>query len=199
MSLMVWLAVCFSTGSRTFTRALTAPDGGHACRGHLLLLLPGLFPIQHQLPNADSPVFRAHFVVDVGLQPVHAGRTHALLMSVAEKQLHSARSAAWPTAAACSRWKPCCCSGSSAFTFVLLTLTLFSGIMFSEDLLVAFILDHKTVFAIISWFFARPGRAADLGWRGKLAQRWTRGFLALLLATWAAASSWTCCCTASAG
>ena len=70
--------------------------------------------------------------------------------------------------------------------FVLLTLTLGSGILFSEALFgKAFRLDHKTVFAIVSWcIFASllVGRHA-WGWRGKKALYWTlSGFVALMLA-----------------
>ena len=73
-------------------------------------------------------------------------------MSVAEKQLHSAR-----LSKALANLPPLLTMETLLFrligiAFVLLTLTLLSGIMFSEDLFGrAFILDHKTVFAIISW------------------------------------------------
>ena len=70
--------------------------------------------------------------------------------------------------------------------FLLLTLTLLSGILFSETLFgKALSFDHKTVFAFISWLiFAALLLGRHLrGWRGRHALRWTlAGFIALLLA-----------------
>ena len=69
---------------------------------------------------------------------------------------------------------------------MLLTLTVGSGVLFSEALFgKAFRLDHKTVFAIISWLLFGSllvGRHM-WGWRGRKAQYWTlAGFVALMLA-----------------
>ena len=70
--------------------------------------------------------------------------------------------------------------------FALLTLTVFSGVLFSEHLFgrpVA--LSHKTVFALMSWliFAALMWGRWRHGWRGRLAVRWTlAGFVLLLLA-----------------
>ena len=83
--------------------------------------------------------------------------------------------------------------------FALLTLTVFSGVLFSEQLFgrpVA--LSHKTVFALMSWLiFCRVdvGRWRH-GWRGRLAVRWTlAGFVLLLLAYVGSKLCWKCCCT----
>jgi ABC-type uncharacterized transport system permease subunit len=70
--------------------------------------------------------------------------------------------------------------------FVLLTLTLVSGLFFSEQLFgKSFRLTHKTVFGIASWFIfggLLVGHYAR-GWRGRIAVYWTlAGFTALLLA-----------------
>ena len=70
--------------------------------------------------------------------------------------------------------------------FVLLTLTLGSGIVFSEELFgKAMRFNHKTVFGILSWliFAALLGGRQLYGWRGRIAVRWTlAGFLMLVLA-----------------
>src|SRR6266700_2970417 len=70
--------------------------------------------------------------------------------------------------------------------FTFLTLTLATGIVFSETLFgQAMKFNHKTLFAVISWLiFAALLAARHLyGWRGRTALRWTlAGFLALLLA-----------------
>ena len=70
--------------------------------------------------------------------------------------------------------------------FVLLTLTLLSGILFNEQLADrALQLDHKTVFALLSWlmFGALLTARKVSGWRGRAALRWVlASFVALLLA-----------------
>jgi ABC-type uncharacterized transport system permease subunit len=69
---------------------------------------------------------------------------------------------------------------------VLLTLTLATGIAFSETLFGrALRSDHKTVFAVLSWLtfgWLLIGRWR-YGWRGRTALRWTlSGFVLLMLA-----------------
>ncbi|NBR27698.1 MAG: cytochrome C biogenesis protein, partial [Betaproteobacteria bacterium] len=70
--------------------------------------------------------------------------------------------------------------------FVLLTLTLMTGIVYSEELFgKAMRFNHKTVFGILSWliFAALLGGRWRYGWRGRIAVRWTlAGFLMLVLA-----------------
>ena len=70
--------------------------------------------------------------------------------------------------------------------FVLLTLTVLSGALFSEELFGRPLrLEHKTVFGLLSWaIFAAVliGRTTR-GWRGRVALRWTlAGFVSILLA-----------------
>ena len=70
--------------------------------------------------------------------------------------------------------------------FVLLTLTVVSGLFFSEQLFgKPLTITHKTLFGILSWciFGALLAGHYFRGWRGKTAVRWTlAGFTALLLA-----------------
>jgi ABC-type uncharacterized transport system permease subunit len=70
--------------------------------------------------------------------------------------------------------------------FILLTLTLASGIVFSEELFGrAARFNHKTVFGFLSWliFAALLAGRHVYGWRGRVAVRWTlAGFLTLVLA-----------------
>ena len=74
--------------------------------------------------------------------------------------------------------------------FVLLTLALASGILFSEQLFgkpFSFVhfTQHKTVFALLSWLIYAGlliGRKV-YGWRGRIAIRWSlTGFAMLILA-----------------
>nr|WP_315469429.1 cytochrome c biogenesis protein CcsA [uncultured Undibacterium sp.] len=70
--------------------------------------------------------------------------------------------------------------------FVLLSLTVLSGVIFSEQFLgVAFKWDHKTVLSLLSWclFAVLLAGRQWRGWRGKAVLRITLfGFLSLLLA-----------------
>ena len=70
--------------------------------------------------------------------------------------------------------------------FVLLTLSLATGIVFSEEVFGKPLSPtHKTVFAVISWaiFGGLLWGRRHYGWRGRVAMRWTlAGFLALVLA-----------------
>ena len=70
--------------------------------------------------------------------------------------------------------------------FVLLTLTLVTGAIFSETLFgQAIRFGHKTLFAIISWVIFAVLLAGRYlyGWRGRMALRYTlAGFITLLLA-----------------
>lgn len=73
-----------------------------------------------------------------------------------------------------------------AFGFALLSLTVLSGIVFSEELFGrALKWDHKSVFTLLSWvlFAALLAGRHFRGWRGKTALSFTlAGFATLLLA-----------------
>ncbi|RTL43258.1 MAG: cytochrome C biogenesis protein, partial [Rhodocyclaceae bacterium] len=144
-------------------------------------------PAPHLLENTGSPLFRAHFVVAMLAYSLFTlAALHAMLMAIAERRLHGAR-----LTRAFASLPPLLTMETLLFrlisiAFVLLTLTLGSGILFSEALFgKAFRFDHKTVFAIISWGIFGSllvGRQA-WGWRGRKALHWTlAGFVALMLA-----------------
>lgn len=186
VSLMIWLAVCFYWIETFYARL----DGLHAMvlpAGLVGSLLPLIFPGQHVLANAGSPAFRAHFIVAMLAYSLFTlAALHAMLMAVAERQLHSGR-----ISRTIASLPPLLTMESLLFrligiAFILLTLTLGSGIMFSESLFgQAFRLDHKTIFAITSWllFGALLFGRRVWGWRGRVALRWTlAGFVALVLA-----------------
>ncbi len=111
---------------------------------------------------------------------------HALLMTLMERRLHGG-TIVGPLAAL----PPLLTMERLLFRVILagfafLTLTLLTGIVFSETLFGrAMKFDHKTVFAVVSWFIFAALLAGRYfyGWRGRIALRWTlAGFVALLLA-----------------
>lgn len=68
--------------------------------------------------------------------------------------------------------------------FVLLSLTLVTGFLFSEAWRgTSGTFDHKTLFAVVSWcsFAVLLGARVVLGWRGKVALRWCLGSYAVLV------------------
>jgi len=186
VSLMIWLAICFYWIETFYARL----DGLHAMvlpAGLIGSLLPLVAPGQHVLTNAGSPAFRAHFIVAMLAYSLFTlAALHAILMAVAERQLHSGR-----LTRPFANLPPLLTMEALLFrligiAFVLLTLTVSSGVVFSETLFgQAFRLDHKTVFAITSWLLFGAlliGRRV-WGWRGRVALRWTlAGFSTLLLA-----------------
>jgi ABC-type uncharacterized transport system permease subunit len=150
-------------------------------------ILPALVPEHHVLVNAGSIAFRLHFLVAMLAYSLFTlAALHALLMSFVKKNLHRGR-----LSPLLSSLPPLLTMESLLFrvihvAFVLLTLTLISGIAFSEALFgKALTFNHKTVFAILSWLiFAVLLLGRHLrGWRGRTALLWTQaGFVALLLA-----------------
>ncbi|MFA6041170.1 MAG: cytochrome c biogenesis protein CcsA, partial [Methylophilus sp.] len=111
---------------------------------------------------------------------------HATLMAIAERALHNKS-----TLSRLPNFPPLMVMETLLFKvisvgFVLLTVTVVSGMMFSEEIFGKPLqLNHKTIFSIISWLiyaWLLFGRYR-YGWRGKTAIRWTLiGFVVLLLA-----------------
>lgn len=149
--------------------------------------LPALFPgLALTAAKAQAIEFRLHLgLAMVAYSLFVIALLHATLMAVAERQLHGKGSLL------IANLPPLLTLEKLLFrvigaAFVFLTLTLATGIVFSEALFGrAMRFDHKTVFAVLSWLtfgLLLAGRVL-YGWRGRTALRWTlTGFLMLLLA-----------------
>ena len=188
LSLAVWMAICFYWVETLYNRldglrAIVLPAGLLAC------VVAVLFPATHVLSDDSiaSPVFRIHFIIAMLAYSLFMlAALHAMLMAMATKQLHSAR-----LSKALANLPPLLTMEALLFrligiAFVLLTLTLLTGIVFTETLFgTALRFDHKSVFATVSWFLfgiLLIGRHFR-GWRGRVALRWTlAGFITLMLA-----------------
>ncbi len=153
----------------------------------VFVLLQKLSPETHLLPYADQPMFLAHLIIAMLAYSLFTfAAMHALLMAVAERNLHQK-----PTLFKLPDFPPLMTMETLLFRvialgFILLTLTLVSGMMFSEELFHQPLkFNHKNLFTILSWVIFGGlllGRAA-YGWRGRTAIRWTlTGFVLLLLA-----------------
>jgi len=158
-------------------------------------LLPSLFPGTLISPRAVSdPWFKGHFIVAtiaVGLLSLAA--MHAMLMSVQDRALH--RQLAIIPNSRVAHWledlPPLMTMESLLFNllyvgFALLSLTVFSGLLFSQTLFgKPLLFDHKTIFALVSWFLFAGLLLARwrVGLRGRAAIRWVlSAYSALLLA-----------------
>ncbi|MEW6165467.1 MAG: cytochrome c biogenesis protein CcsA [Pseudomonadota bacterium] len=153
----------------------------------ICVVMPLGFPGQHLLANAGSLTFHVHFLVAMLAYSLFTlAALHAILMAVTEQRLHRGRLTPF-----FAGLPPLLTMETLLFrlinvAFVLLTLTLLSGVIFSEHLFgKALTLSHKTVFAVLSWliFAALLFGRHRYGWRGRTALRWTlTGFGVLLLA-----------------
>ena len=197
LSVMLWLAVVIYWAESLFysldgMQPLVLPLAA------LAVPLPALFP-GLAITHAASMEFRLHLILGMAAYSVFTiAMLHALLMALAERSLHKTRalpkghgSNAGPLSGPLARLPPLLTLERLLFrliglAFALLTLTLATGLVFSETLFGrALRFDHKTLFALLSWLtFAilLIGRYA-YGWRGRTALRFTLlGFVMLLFA-----------------
>ncbi|MBT9539036.1 MAG: cytochrome c biogenesis protein CcsA [Thiobacillus sp.] len=144
-----------------------------------------VFTEAHVIPSSQALSLRMHLVVSFlayGLLAVAA--LHAVLMTMLEKQLH--RGGMLQNGAPPLLTLEAMLFRTIGIGFALLTLSVFSGVFFSEELFGKPVqISHKTVFAILSWLVFGGlllGRHFR-GWRGRTALIWTiTGFTLLLLA-----------------
>jgi ABC-type uncharacterized transport system permease subunit len=150
-------------------------------------LLPAVFPSVKPLPNTELAAFKAHLLVAMAAYSLLTiASLHVLLMTLIERRLHEG-----VLPHRLRNLPPLLTMEKLLFQiiwagFILLTLTLASGVLYSEELFgKAAKFNHKTVFGVLSWliFAALLSGRHLYGWRGRIAVRWTlAGFLMLVLA-----------------
>ncbi|MEI8034597.1 MAG: cytochrome c biogenesis protein CcsA [Betaproteobacteria bacterium] len=186
ISLIIWLTVfIYGLGSLYYRleglQALVMPAAGVA------VLLPLWLPAAHGLANTQTPIFKAHLIIAMLAYSLFTiASLHVVLMALIERRLHNGT-----LPLALSRMPPLLTLEKLLFRiigagFILLSLTIFSGIVFSEELFgKAAQFNHKTIFGFLSWliFAALLAGRKRYGWRGRTAVRWTlMGFSTLVLA-----------------
>ena len=182
LSAMLWLAVLiYWVESLFFSLAGMQPLVlGAAAVG---VLLPAWFP-GRLMGGTLSIDFKVHLGLAIVAYSVFTiALLHAVLMALADRLLHRKRPA--------TGLPPLLTIERMFFrlvgaAFVLLTLTLATGMTLSESMFGrAMRFNHETVFAVMAWLtFAVLlwGRLVR-GWRGRTALRWTvAGFVMVLLA-----------------
>ncbi|OIP11106.1 MAG: cytochrome C biogenesis protein [Betaproteobacteria bacterium CG2_30_59_46] len=153
----------------------------------LCLLAPLVFPEAHTIPHTELPLFKIHLLLSLLAYSLFTiAAVHAVLMALAERRLHG-----HALARILGKLPPLLAMETLLFRiitvgFVLLTLSILSGVMFSEELFHKPLqFNHKSLFALLSWgiYAALLGGRKIYGWRGRTAILWTlAGFAMLLLA-----------------
>jgi ABC-type uncharacterized transport system permease subunit len=143
----------------------------------LAVVLPLVLPASPAVAYTGMPAFTAHFVVAMLAYSLFTiASLHVLLMAYVERRLREGTLPAMEQLL----------FRIIGAGFLLLTLALASGILFSEEVFGKPLrFNHKTVFGIAAWIIfglLLAGRVLR-GWRGRVATRWTlAGFLLLVLA-----------------
>ena len=184
LSAMLWLAVLIYWIESLFFALVGMQPlvlGTAAVVAGLPLWFPGRL-----IPHSDSPGFKLHLVLAIVAYSVFTiAVLHAVLMAIADRLLHNKMKGPL------TGLPPLLTIETMFFrlvaaAFVLLTLTLATGMTLSESMFGRVMrFNHETVFAVLSWItFAVLlwGRLAR-GWRGRTALRWTiAGFVMVVLA-----------------
>jgi ABC-type uncharacterized transport system permease subunit len=193
LSATLWISVAaYWLENRNFTldglRVLVMPCAAVA------VILPPLFPGSVVSLEGKSSLFSWHIAIAIlAYSTLTIAAFHAVLMALQESKLHTRAvtpQTGW-LSSAIDRLPALLTMEKLLFRligfgFMLLTLTVLSGIVFSEQLFgTAVKWDHKTVFTMMSWLLfgvLLAGRKWR-GWRGRTALSFTLlGFTTLLLA-----------------
>jgi ABC-type uncharacterized transport system permease subunit len=187
ISMLVWLTVLIYWLAGLAFPGLAGVLGLMAPVALIAVLLHLVIPTHHVVTYGADPFFTLHFAIAMLAYSLFiVAAVHAVVMLAEEKWLH--RGVMPPFL---RRLPPLLEMEALLFriilaAFVLLTLTLVSGVFFSERLFgKPFTFSDKTIFAIVSWVIFGSllvGHYAR-GWRGRKAVRWTlAGFTALAIA-----------------
>lgn len=187
ISLLVWLTALIYWLAGLAFPGLSGMQGLMAPVAFGAVVLQGTLPSRHVVTYTAEPLFTMHFAIAMlAYALVIVATVHAVAMLAEEKWLH--RGVLPPFL---KSLPPLLEMEALLFrlllaAFVLLTLTVVSGVFFSELLFgKPFAFTHKNVFAILSWLIFGGLLAGHhlRGWRGKTAVHWTlAGFFMLLIA-----------------
>lgn len=177
LAVMTWLALVFYWVESLSSRL----DGLHTLAlpvAAVCAAIPVIWPDRHAIGNADNLLFRTHFVMAMTAYSLFTlAALHAMLMSAVERSLHKGR-----LTRLLDNMPPLLVMEGLLFrlitvAFLLLSATLISGIVFSEQVFgKPLTFNHKTFFAILSWCCSAscwPGGTSAAGAAGSpCAGRW---------------------------
>ncbi len=152
----------------------------------LTLLGEWLWPLGHQLIQNSTPLSSAHIVISLlAYSLLSVAVVQSLMLAWQERQLRSHQPSRFLRSLPPLETMESLMFGMIGLGFLLLTLTLVSGIFFSEEFGKALRFNHHIVLSLISWvvFAVLLLGRWRLGWRGRTALHWTwSGFALLVLA-----------------
>lgn len=186
VSLIVWLTLLIYWFAGLAYPGMANVQGLLAPAALAAILYQALSGTHHVVGYFSEPLFALHFAVAMLAYALYIVATvHALFMLAEEKFL---RRGSLPPLL--RQLPPLMEMEALLFrilfaAFVLLTLTLISGVFFSEELFhKPFAVNHKTVFGVLSWLIFGGLLVGHhfRGWRGRVAVNWTlAGFTMLML------------------
>ena len=187
VSLLVWLTALIYWLASLAYPGLSGMQGLMAPVALAAVLLQAAVPARHIVTYTAEPLFTLHFAIAMlAYALVIVATVHALVMLAEEKWLHRGVMPPFIRALPPLLEMEALLFRILLAAFILLTLTVLSGVFFSELLFnKPLTFTHKNVFAILSWLIFGALLAGHhlRGWRGRKAVRWTlAGFFMLLLA-----------------
>jgi len=187
ISMLVWLTVVIYWLASLAFQGLAGILGLVAPVAFLAVMLQAVIATRHVVTYGGDPLFTLHFAIAMLAYSLFIVATvHAVVMLAEEKWLHRGVLPPFLRSLPPLLEMEALLFRILLAAFVLLTLTVVSGVFFSEQLFgKALTFTHKVVFAIISWFIFAGLLAGHYfrGWRGRTAVHWTlAGFTMLLLA-----------------
>jgi ABC-type uncharacterized transport system permease subunit len=187
ISLIVWLTLVIYWFAGLVYPGMASLQGLLAPVALAAIVFQTYSGTNHIVDYFSEPLFALHFTIAMLAYALYIVATvHALFMMAEERFL---RRGALPPLL--RQLPPLMEMEALLFrvllaAFVLLSLTLVSGVFFSEELFhKPFSFNHKTVFGMISWLIFGSLLVGHhyRGWRGRLAVNWTlAGFTALMFA-----------------
>jgi ABC-type uncharacterized transport system permease subunit len=185
VSMLVWLTVLiYWLGGLAF-QGLAGILGLMAPVALLAVLLQLVIPTRHVVTYGGDPLFTLHFAIAMLAYSLFTvAAVHALVMLAEEKWLHRGVLPPFLRSVPPLLEMEALLFRILLAGFVLLTLTVISGVFFSEQLFgKPFAFTQKIFFAVVSWiiFGALIAGHYVRGWRGRFAVRMTLAGFAMLL------------------
>lgn len=151
----------------------------------ITLLVQSVNPSSYMLPYDSPQGLKIHVLVSIIAYSLLAlAACMSVVLSLQNRMLHNHNPGGWTKKLPPLQIMEKLLFDSIIAGFVGLTLALLSGFVFLENLFTQH-LAHKTILSIIAWlvFAILLGGRFTLGWRGRIAIRWTlTGFISLMLA-----------------
>ncbi len=151
----------------------------------LALVLGQISDQHHYLPHTLDSGLKFHIIISIlAYSLLSIAMVQALLLYVQDAQLHNKHPGGFIRALPPLQTMETLLFRMIGLGFVVLSISLISGIIFIDDLFAQHLV-HKTVLSIIAWllFAVLLWGRWQFGWRGRIAIRWAiSGFVMLMLA-----------------